>query len=277
MQNPNQKLLDVTFGKTTIFSDAQFGERTFFSDAQFGERTAFYNSHFKFPATFMNVKYWSDSVRTYIARFLTAARLRDDTRDATWWDRFVKWGVRLSRDSPEGIPQKPTQFYIDSQNVDEVSNPAFKRYVADHQFIRAFKKEHHRFWYLLWGGLSDYGRDIWLWAFWSVLFAFLFALAYTPADTLFPIVGWTMPEWWQDFWLEHGAEFEQTAQAYGDKTFNLWSAFYFSIVTFTTLGFGDVVTANAFARSLVTIEVILGYVMLGGLISIFANKLARRS
>ena len=55
------------------------------------------------------------------------------------------------------------------------------------------------------------------------------------------------------------------------------SAFYFSIVTFTTLGFGDVITANRAARVMVTLEVILGYVMLGGLISIFATKLARRS
>ena len=49
------------------------------------------------------------------------------------------------------------------------------------------------------------------------------------------------------------------------------------IVTFTTLGFGDVVAANTFARILVTLEVMFGYIMLGGLISIFANKLASRS
>ena len=52
---------------------------------------------------------------------------------------------------------------------------------------------------------------------------------------------------------------------------------YFSIVTFTTLGFGDVVAANTSARILVTLEVMFGYIMLGGLISIFANKLASRS
>ena len=56
-----------------------------------------------------------------------------------------------------------------------------------------------------------------------------------------------------------------------------WKSFYFSIVTFTTLGFGDVVADNTLARILVTLEVILGYIMLGGLISIFANKLASRS
>ncbi|MCH8291504.1 ion transporter [Candidatus Poribacteria bacterium] len=52
---------------------------------------------------------------------------------------------------------------------------------------------------------------------------------------------------------------------------------YYSVVTFTTLGFGDIVPKTAWARFFVTFEVILGYVMLGGLIGIFANKLARRS
>jgi hypothetical protein len=84
-----------------------------------------------------------------------------------------------------------------------------------------------------------------------------------------------MPKWWCNFWQE--PKFEQTAKVYSNEPWNFGSAFYFSIVTFTTLGFGDVVAVNLFARFLVTFEVILGYVMLGGLISIFANKLARRS
>jgi hypothetical protein len=52
---------------------------------------------------------------------------------------------------------------------------------------------------------------------------------------------------------------------------------YYSVVTFTTLGFGDIVPKTNLAALLVMAEVILGYVMLGGLISIFATKLARRS
>jgi len=47
-------------------------------------------------------------------------------------------------------------------------------------------------------------------------------------------------------------------------------------VNFTTLGFGDIVAVNRIARIMVTLEVVLGYVMLGGLISIFANRFARR-
>ena len=52
---------------------------------------------------------------------------------------------------------------------------------------------------------------------------------------------------------------------------------YYSVVTFATLGFGDIVPLDKGARAVVGAEVILGYIMLGGLISIFANKLARRA
>ena len=55
------------------------------------------------------------------------------------------------------------------------------------------------------------------------------------------------------------------------------SMVYYSVVTFTTLGFGDVIPTTQEAAWWVMAEVIAGYVMLGGLISIFATKLARRS
>ena len=41
-------------------------------------------------------------------------------------------------------------------------------------------------------------------------------------------------------------------------------------------GFGNDVPVNDSGRIAVMIEVILGYIMLGGLISLFANKFVRR-
>jgi hypothetical protein len=55
------------------------------------------------------------------------------------------------------------------------------------------------------------------------------------------------------------------------------SFLYYSVVTFTTLGFGDIVPKIPILQIILMLEVILGYIMLGGLISILANKLARRS
>ena len=52
---------------------------------------------------------------------------------------------------------------------------------------------------------------------------------------------------------------------------------YFSFVTLTTLGYGDIVPTSAAARIVALVEVITGYMMLGGLLGIFANKMARRA
>jgi Ion channel len=61
----------------------------------------------------------------------------------------------------------------------------------------------------------------------------------------------------------------------GAKTW--FTPFYFSIVTFTTLGFGDVRPACAMGQIIASTEVILGYITLGLLLAVLAEKLARRS
>ena len=52
----------------------------------------------------------------------------------------------------------------------------------------------------------------------------------------------------------------------------LWQALYFSVVTMTTLGFGDI-AANPdswVGQTLLMLQVILGYVLLGALVTGFA-------
>jgi hypothetical protein len=53
---------------------------------------------------------------------------------------------------------------------------------------------------------------------------------------------------------------------------------YFSIVTYTTLGFGDITPKDHFwGEIIVVIEIIIGYATLGCLLAVLAEKLARRS
>jgi voltage-gated potassium channel Kch len=63
---------------------------------------------------------------------------------------------------------------------------------------------------------------------------------------------------------------------YGDYP-TAFSPLYYSFVTLTTLGYGDVVPASPQAQLVAVIEVVVGYVALGGLLSIFATKMARRA
>ncbi len=58
---------------------------------------------------------------------------------------------------------------------------------------------------------------------------------------------------------------------------NFFTSVYYSVVTFTTLGYGDITPRTPLAATVVMIEVVVGYFMLGILISILATKVARRS
>ena len=243
----------VQFSENAVFHEVNFLNEVNFRHALvqgtldctgtwFPETTAFNNATFLGTTNFR------------AAQFSGVAAFRDIQYIPDTLFHAVK--AKLSRKQ-----HRPTEFYLDSRHVDEVANPFFKRYVADQQFIRAFNQANPIL-ASLWRWSSDYGRSLTLWAFWSLFFAFLFTLAYMP------LPAW-MPTWLQN-WTPH---FHQTTGAYSGEPLTFWNCFYFSVVTFTTLGFGDVVADNATARLFVTLEVIFGYLMLGGLISIFSNKL----
>ena len=134
-------------------------------------------------------------------------------------------------------------------------NPLLKRHIEDQQWLDCWQ---NRSWvnryllYPLWAISCDCGRSWLRWGLWSMVLAITFAFIFC-------------------FGLGQGS-FETK-----HLEWSLHTTIYYSVVTFTTLGFGDVVPKTTAAAYWVMAEVILGYIMLGGLISIFATKLARRS
>jgi hypothetical protein len=131
-----------------------------------------------------------------------------------------------------------------------IGSPRFIRDAKDNEFIEEFQGDNKILW-ALWSVTSDCGRSVGRWIFWSIIFAGYFAGIF--------------------FLLGREGHFKM------ELPFNLFTAIYYSVVTFTTLGFGDVTPISSIAMIDVTLEVILGYVMLGGMISILATKLARRA
>ena len=152
------------FWQDTNFWFAIFGEITRFSSAQFVGEIHFDGAQFQLPADFKNIKYWSDSLRVTLARWL-------------WKDGKFLRDSFLPENSPECKPREPTKFYLDSRNFDEVSNPHFKRYVGDQQYIRSLQ-ENNPVVYRLWRRTANCGRSLSLWAFWCLLIALFFACAY---------------------------------------------------------------------------------------------------
>ena len=139
---------------------------------------------------------------------------------------------------------------VSLKGKDFYGSPVFKRFVEDCDYLEDFKRRNPAI-YWIWLISCNCGRSLFLWAIWSVLFALGYAI-------VFFILG---PE----------------SMNVADLPWNFSTLVYYSVVTFTTLGFGDIVPTTNAAAWWVMAEVITGYVMLGGLISIFANKLARRS
>ena len=132
-------------------------------------------------------------------------------------------------------------------------DPLTVRRIKDLAYAQSFQYSNPRL-SKIWKYTCGYGHSFGLWLTWCVFFAFYFGLLYW----VWEISGYGL------LYLERSA-----------RTF--FTPWYFSIVTFTTLGLGDVTPKCLLGEILVTIEVILGYLALGGLISILATKIARRS
>jgi len=158
------------------------------------------------------------------------------TEDSFLWRGTILMETHLSR-----------ALYVD---------PVLEKYARDQYFLYVLKYKNRnnpifRIFFFLWWITSDYGKSILLWAFWSLLFAFGFALKYY--------------------------ELGPNSFKIHNLSWNFQTVMYYSVVTFTTLGFGDVTPTTQEAAWWIMAEVIVGYIMLGGLISIFATKMAQKS
>jgi uncharacterized protein YjbI with pentapeptide repeats len=138
---------------------------------------------------------------------------------------------------------------VDIRDINFAGAYTLRRFIIDQNYLKEFKERNKlsRMLYYLWWATSDCGRSFIRWCGCIMFLAVLFAWIYTFADIDFK----NDPSW--------------------------ISSLYFSIVTMTTLGYGDIVPVSSGARIIAMLEVITGYLMLGGLLTIFNNKMARRS
>lgn len=110
--------------------------------------------------------------------------------------------------------------------------------------------------FFIWG-LLDYGRSI----------GRVFLLGFIVV-VLFGLIYHSFP-WMLEFPLCNGIDPAACRPGY--------SAFYFSITTYMTLGLGDVHPRTHIGEIVVSVEVTLGYLTLGLLLAVLADKVARRS
>lgn len=192
--------------------------------------------------------------------------LKSDLRFATFWTANLKksnlsWAdlrgadLRVSNLSDANVHSvrfNRKGLYRGIRIATAYGSPIFIRFAQDQDYIEEFRSIKFRYpLYILWLVLSDCGKSFALWSIWSIVAALGFGLKfYSLGENAFKV-------------------------SYLDWSF--MTTLYYSIVTFTTLGFGDVLPVTEKAAMWVMAEVITGYIMLGGLISLFATKIARRS
>ncbi len=169
--------------------------------------------------------------------------------------------------------RRATKFnFIPEKIIDYSTNPFLKRYIEDEQWVQSWRESgllQKKILYFLWCITSLCGRSIGLWSFWSLCVIIFFGMLYS---------GFSCPSFIENTVIGNFLCWIGPNIHIGSNTVNNWfSGFYFSIVTFSTLGYGDITPANGAAQFWIVLEVLIGYIMLGGLISIFANKFARRS
>lgn len=157
----------------------------------------------------------------------------------------------LRRATVKGIEgfDRASWIETDIEGVSHVGTTRWRRFVLDQNYLEEFRRQDrwHEFVHRIWSLTSDCGRDPRRWMALTTALVAGFALAY-----------------------------QGVAMDYGPHPTPL-SPIYFSVVTMTTLGFGDAIPASEAAQVLVMAQVITGYVMLGGLLSILSNKMARRA
>ncbi len=183
---------------------------------------------------------------TFESADLRDASLRRARCPATSFDR-VDFGGACLRE----LNESATASWIEARvsAVDFCGAYLLRREIHDQNYLHEFRNRsasHHAV-YWLWWLTSDCGRSLVRWGGCIATVVFGFGLMFTAVSV-----------------------------DYGD--YETWlSPYYYSLVTLTSLGYGDVLPTSPAAQAVAMAEVALGYMMLGGMLSIFANKMARRA
>lgn len=244
---------EADFSQRADFGETMFSGSAFFGEAQFSCEARFVDTQFSGETNFSKARFYEKG-NFRKARFLSGKKCYME--DTYFFDIIGLFEYLEEEKSKKTFSYSnkteflPDHFKLILGEEARAKYPIISRKISDDMYLLSFKNTYPKTHYLWWL-LADCGRSFSKWAAWSLGMALFFAVIYA-------LIG---------------------PGAFGDKPggYTWFSFFYYSIVTFTTLGFGDITPIKWYTEILVTIEVILGYLMLGGLVSILANKLARRS
>jgi hypothetical protein len=144
-----------------------------------------------------------------------------------------------------------------------------RRHIAEEAEAESTRRR-HRMWGTVLYILSNHGRSAGRVGYWAVAVWLLFASLYTALPVPRALFGTKL-----------GSMLSATAPMFGVGSesvyLDFWSALYFSTVTITTLGYGDITPGNAIARGFAAAEAFCGVVLLGVFVALLVQTTTTRS
>ncbi len=194
-------------------------------------------------ARFMNANLTGTDLQR--ANLEQAVLIQSDAHSASFRDANLR-GARIAH-----IAHYDTVDWVgsDLRDIDCCGAYDLRRFAHDQNYLEEFRSRstRNRVVYAIWWATSDCGRSMSRWGAWVAVVACGYGLLYTQLP------------------IDFGANPTPL------------SPLYFSVVTMTSLGYGDALPTNMWSQLAVMTEVLWGYAMLGGLLAILSNKMARRA
>ncbi len=149
----------------------------------------------------------------------------------------------------------------DIRDIDFTGAYLVRQHIIDENYLYEFKHQNKvsKYVYFIWKWTSDCGRSLTRWGLFLSLNVLLFAFIY-----------WGLDKW--------GAPGGGGSHLKGIDTLggDFIPYLYYSVVTFTTLGYGDVSPVTTAGQIVLIVHIAIGYLGLGALLSILATKFASR-
>ncbi len=159
-------------------------------------------------------------------------------------------------------------------DANTMHSPLLYRYVKDQQYLQNFRKR-YPITFGFWKILSDCGSSMAVVGFWSFIWVMLFAWLYGTLP--WPAYNW-LPDWWINIFVMNDSPINLD-HIIGDQATlsRCMKTIFVSFDIFSNLGLRITLPRNTLGAFLMIAESIMGFVSLGMLISVLANRFARRS
>jgi hypothetical protein len=175
---------------------------------------------------------------------------------------LIEFGENLNEKIKYSIDFKSYSQNLGLENIADIF------YLQEKDFIRQQSKEKNSYprfiTYSFWKYSCRYGTSLIRWFVTSAIIIIIFGALYSRYD-----INFTSSESVNKFLQDVKPSINILSVD------NLFSPYYYSVVTFATLGYGDITPSDLAGQIFSVIEVLTGYLMLGGLLSVFSKKIVR--